>query len=200
MRTLTLVLCLSVAAAVAVAQEKKEDKPAPAPSKPATTAPAPSDPLSAWNKHAYGMIQGVLLRAAEKMPEENYGFKPADTVRSYGQIVAHLADSQYYFCSVALGEPNPAPQVEKTKTAKADLVAALQASSAYCNKAFDGMTDTAGTQTVILFGREGTPKLSVLSVTLMHDMEHYGNLVTYLRMKNLVPPTSEQGPQQLPPK
>src|SRR5271169_2634425 len=106
----------------------------------------PDNPLSTFNKYAYARVKDILLRSAEKMPEENYSFKPIDTVRSYGQIVGHVADSQYYFCSVALGEKNPAPKIEETKTTKADLIAALKESDAYCDKAFEGMTDAAGAQ------------------------------------------------------
>jgi uncharacterized damage-inducible protein DinB len=159
--------------------------------KPAAQSPDKDNPFSAFNKRAYGRIKEILLRSAEKMPEENYSFKPADTVRSYGQIVGHVADAQYLFCSKALVEKSPDVNIEKTKTSKADLIAALKDGFAYCDKAYDGVTDASGAQTVNLFGGD-TPKLSVLSVNLIHNMEHYGNLVTYMRIKGIVPPTSEQ--------
>ena len=100
MKTLLRVvaLCLAAPAVVLLAQDK-----------PATS---PENPLSTWNRAAYARVKGILLKSAEKMPEENYSFKPVDTVRSYGQIVAHVADSQYAFCSIALGEKNPAPDIE----------------------------------------------------------------------------------------
>lgn len=145
-------------------------------------------------------MQDILLRSAEKMPEENYNFKPADSVRTYGQIVGHIADSQYYFCSTATGDKNPGLQIEKTKTSKADLVAALKESIAYCNKAYDGMTDATGMQKVKLFGNTDAPRLGVLEVNVAHDNEHYGNLVTYMRMKNIVPPSSESQSQPAPSK
>ena len=173
-----LLICLLAQAAVAFSQD---------------------NPLSAYNKHVYGGVKNILLRSAEKVPEENYNFKPTDAVRSYGQIVGHLADAQYLFCSIALGEQNPAPKIEQTKTSKADLIAALKEGFAYCDKAYDGMTDASGTQMVKLFGGD-TPKLDVLTVNLMHNMEHYGNLVTYMRLKNIVPPTSEPGSQPQPKK
>lgn len=157
---------------------------------------SPANPYSSFNKIAYQRIQQIILRSAEKMPEENYSFKPVDSVRSYGQILAHVADSQYYFCSTATGEKNPDLKIEKTKTSKADIIAALKDSFTYCDKAYAAMTDGSGTATVKLFGGEDIPKLDVLTVNLMHTMEHYGNLVTYMRMKNIVPPTSEQ---QAPP-
>lgn len=149
------------------------------------------NPLSTFTKRVYGFQKGILIRSAEKMPEENYSFKPADSVRSYGQLIGHLADGQYEFCSVALGEKNPEPNVEKTKTSKADLIAALKTAFAYCDKAYDGMTDAAGSQLVKMFGNE-SPKLGVLNFNNVHNWEHYGNLVTYMRIKGIVPPSSEQ--------
>jgi uncharacterized damage-inducible protein DinB len=180
MRTLTLLVCLL--ATVAVAQ----DNPA---------APSQDNPLSTFNKFTYGNVKDVLLRSADKMPEENYSFKPIDTVRSYGQIVGHVADAQYALCSIVLGEKNPAPKIEQTKTSKAALISALKESFAYCDKAYDGMTDASASQMVKLRGNDA-PKLGVLAFNNMHAMEHYGNLVTYMRMKNIVPPSSEHSSQQ----
>lgn len=148
--------------------------------------------LITFSKFVYTGVKGILLRSAEKMPEENYNFKPTDSVRSYGQIIGHVADAQYLFCSLALGEQNPAPNVEKTKSSKADLIAALKDAFSYCDGAYDGMTDASATQMVQLFGGDA-PKLGVLNVNNMHAVEHYGNLVTYMRLKNIVPPTSEPG-------
>jgi uncharacterized damage-inducible protein DinB len=179
-----LVLCLVVPAGVALAQDK------PAQEKPAVT---PENPLSTWNKIAYARVKGILARSAEKMPEENYSFKPVDTVRSYSQIVGHLADAQYLFCSVALGEKNPGLDIEHTKSSKADLIAALNTAFAYCDKVYDTMTDASAAQTIKLLGNDA-PRLSALIVNNMHNMEHYGNLVTYMRMKGIVPPSSEQPP------
>ena len=172
----SLFLCLLISATVAAAQDN-------------------ANPFSAFNKAAYARLKGIMLASAEKMPEESYSFKPTDAVRSYGQLVGHLADAQYLFCSMAMGEKNPSPGIEKTKTSKADLIAALKEAEAYCDKAYDTMTDASGAQMVKLFGND-TPKLDVLVVNNMHNMEHYGNMVTYMRMKNIVPPTSEQ---QAPP-
>ncbi|HVI08520.1 MAG TPA: DinB family protein, partial [Candidatus Binatia bacterium] len=139
----------------------------------------------------YARTKGILLRSAEKMPEENYSFKPVDTVRSYGQIIGHLADAQYLFCSLASGDKNPDLNIEKTKTSKADLIAALKAGFAYCDKVYDSMTDAASLQMVKFFGHDA-PKHALLQINVGHNMEHYGNLVTYMRIKGIVPPTSEQ--------
>lgn len=185
MRTLvpTLLICLLAPAASALAGEA----PASASSKPAL-----DNPPVPFNKLAYGFVKANLLRSAEKMPEENYGFKPTEAVRSFGQIIGHVADSQYFFCSVARGEKNPGLKIEQTKTSKADLIAALKDSIAYCDKAFDGMTDASASEIVKLMGRD-MPRRDVLTANDMHGMEHYGNLVVYLRIKNIVPPSSEPG-------
>ena len=149
------------------------------------------NPFSAINKRGYERTKGILLRSAEKMPEENYSFKPVDTVRSYGQIIGHLADAQYLFCSTASGDKNPDLKIEKTKTSKADLMAALKDGFAFCDKVYDSMTDAAATQPVKFFGND-VPKFAVLSINIGHNMEHYGNLVSYMRIKGIIPPTSEQ--------
>ena len=138
----------------------------------------------------YNQITGLILRSAEKMPEENYAFKPSPDVRTYAGILGHIADAQYAFCSAAMGEKNPAPGIEKTKTSKADLTAALKEAVGYCQKAYGALSDDSGGQVVKFFGGERS-KLNVLQFNNMHNMEHYGNLVTYLRIKGIVPPSSE---------
>jgi uncharacterized damage-inducible protein DinB len=156
------------------------------------------NPLSAFTKRVYGYQKDILLRSAEKMPEENYSFRPVDTVRTYGQIIGHLADAQYLFCSKVLDEKNPEPKIEQTKTSKEDLIAALKTAFVYCDKAYDGMTDPSGSQIVKMFGTD-TPRLGVLDFNNVHNMEHYGNLVTYMRIKGIVPPSSEQTAPSPPP-
>ncbi len=166
---------------------------------PLVMAAGEENPFSSFNKRAYGQIKTWLTASAEKMPEENYGFRPTDSVRSFGQIIGHLADAQYSFCSAALGDTNPGLDIEKTKTSKADLIAALKDAFAYCDKAYDSITDAAVTQNVKVFGRE-RPKPVVLTANNMHAVEHYGNLVTYLRLKNIVPPSSDTPPAPAPTK
>ena len=187
----TLAICLLAPAAVSLASEGVPASPATSQDRPSTALGSSQDnPLITHQKVIYGGMKKILLRAAESMPEENYGYKPTDTVRSFGQVIGHVADSQYMFCSIVRGEKNPAPSIEKTKTSKADLIAALTDAFAYCDKAYDGMTDAAATQMVKLHGSEA-PKLGVLTVIAVHSVEHYGNLVTYMRMKGIVPPTSD---------
>ena len=195
LRTLLVCFCLLAPAAAAFAQETP-----PAPSRAAFALPK-ENPLTAWNKYMYGQLFNIVLRSADKMPEANYSFKPTDTVRSYGQILGHVADAQYLFCSIAMGEKNPAPKIEQTKTSKADITAALKDAFAYCDGVYAALTDAAGAQTIDITQESGRQtrslRMGLLTLNYGHNNEIYGSMVVYLRMKNLVPPASEpRGPQK----
>jgi uncharacterized damage-inducible protein DinB len=184
------VLMLLTTAAVAQSDAQKAiEKPKAEPAH-AQSANAQDNPLSGFNKFVYGYLKSLLLRTAEKMPEENYNFKPTIFVRSFGQVVQHVADTQYYFCSGALDGKEPAPKIDPSKASKADHIAALKDAFAYCDKAYDGMTDASGAQMVKFMGTD-MPKLGLLNINIIHSVEHYGNLVVYMRLKNVLPPTSE---------
>ncbi len=150
-----------------------------------------SDPLSAGAKSLYAMAKNNVLKSAEEMPESDYSFKPTEGVRTFGQLVGHVADGQYEFCSSVVGDNAQPPEVEKNKTTKADLIAGLKTAFAYCDKAYNGLTDAQAASVVKFFGRD-MAKLSVLNFNTAHTDEHYGNMVTYLRMKGLVPPSSKK--------
>ena len=95
------------------------------------------------------------------------------------------------FCSTVRGEKNPGLKIEQTRKSKAELITSLKEAFAYCDQAYETMTDATGTQMVKL-GRQDMAKLSVLSVNIAHSALHYGNLITYMRLKNIVPPSSER--------
>jgi uncharacterized damage-inducible protein DinB len=137
------------------------------------------------------MIRSLVVRTAEKVPEDLYSFKPTPEVRSLGGVLGHIADGNNLLCGMANGDkPAPNPVNEK-KTTRADLVAALKASYAACDKVFDGTTDANANAPVDFFGQKQT-RLGMLAFTNSHMWEHYGNLVTYMRLKNIVPPSSEK--------
>src|ERR1700738_34524 len=109
---------------------------------------------SAYPKMVQKQVTAWIEHAAEKMPEEEYAFKPDPAVRSFGQILGHVADADYLFCSAALGENSPSREVEKTKTTKAELRSALHDAIAYCNRAYDTLTDASANETVKAFGQD----------------------------------------------
>ena len=149
---------------------------------------------SGYPKMVQKQVTSWIEHVAEKMPEEQYAFKPDPAVRSFGQILGHIADADYLFCSAILGEKSPSPGIKKTKTAKAELTSALHDAFAYCNRAYDTLTDANANETVKAFGQERN-KLGVLWFNASHNLEHYGNLVVYMRMKGIVPPSSDPKPQ-----
>jgi uncharacterized damage-inducible protein DinB len=149
---------------------------------------------SGYPKMVQKQVTAWIERTAEKMPEDQYAFKPNPDVRSFGQVLGHVADANYLFCSTALGEKNPSTGIEKTKTTKAELTAALHDAFAYCGKAYDALTDASANETVKAFGQERN-KLGVMWFNASHNLEHYGNLVVYLRIKGIVPPSSEPKPK-----
>jgi uncharacterized damage-inducible protein DinB len=152
---------------------------------------AQANPLTANAKIQLGALTGFVIRSAEKVPEDLYSFRATPDVRSMGQLFGHIADALFSMCSTAAGSKPPRTGIEKGVTAKPELIAALKEGVSYCNTVFDTMTDQKGTETVpFYFGP--TPRLSVLYFAVTHTYEHYGNLVTYMRLKNIVPPSSEQ--------
>jgi uncharacterized damage-inducible protein DinB len=149
------------------------------------------NPMSKAIQSQYTNAKTNLTKAAEKMPAEAYAFKATEDVRSFAQLVGHVANANYFFCSAAQGEKSPSTaNIEKTVTAKADLVKALNDSFAYCDKAYNGLTDATAPEKM-KFGQSDTARIGILSMNNMHDYEHYGNIVTYMRLKNIVPPSSE---------
>ena len=150
---------------------------------------AQMQPYPTEAKAAYSRVKGFLLAAADKMPEENYGFKASPDVRPFGQLIAHVADTQWMICSTVKGEHKQGDAA--SKTTKADLVAALKASFDYCDSAYGSLDDATIGQKVNLFQREFS-KLSVLFLNTSHDNEMYGTISVYMRLKGLVPPSSEK--------
>lgn len=149
-------------------------------------AQAPNPFLSEL-KQFYNIRKGDLLKAADRMPAEDYGFRPTPEVRTFGQLIAHVADAQMGFCSGAKGQPKRLNAA--AKTSKADLVAALNASFDECDGVFEATTDTAAVQMMKAGDTEHSKYWSLLYATL-HDTEEYGYLAVYLRLKGLIPPST----------
>ena len=176
MRSALLVLAALIASGVAPIQAQDG----------AGSSPAVSTARTLWEP----MI-AYITTAAEELPESTYSFKPTPEVRSFGQLVGHVAGAQYLICAAALGEPpREEDAIEKSKKTKAELVAALKASTQYCGRAY-AQTDKAAQGKTKLFGEERT-RLYALGLNATHDAEHYGNIVTYLRMNGVVPPSSRR--------
>jgi uncharacterized damage-inducible protein DinB len=165
--------------------EEGEDQPESA----AAMAAAPTAVTSSL-MGLHGMTQQSIVATAEMLSDEVYGFQPTEDVRTAGQVLAHIANSQYFFCSTAAGETSPmTDNLEETLEAKADIVAALGESFTYCASVYENMDDVAGAETVSLMGND-MAKSAILAFNSAHNYEHYGNLVTYMRLNGITPPSS----------
>jgi uncharacterized damage-inducible protein DinB len=147
-----------------------------------------ANPLITESKQGYTAIKTNLLKAAEKMPAEAYDFKPVPEIRSFGQLIAHIADAQTRNCTAVKGETKAATAASKTK--KDDLVAALKDSIADCDSAWETVTDASAME-MLKFRTGQRSRLGILIYTTGHNNEEYGYLAVYLRLKGVVPPSSE---------
>jgi uncharacterized damage-inducible protein DinB len=162
---------------------------------PALPRPPSANPISDALRNSWNGVKRDIKESADLMPEANYSFKPTPEVRSFGEILAHVAGASYVFCAAAKGEKTPFAEdyFEKRATTKAAIVKATNDAIAYCDGAFQAVTDTTAGQMVNApFGSGLVPRTHPLVGQIGHDQEHYGNLVTYFRLKGLVPPSSRR--------
>ena len=155
--------------------------------------PPSGNPITEALRDAWNGAKMNVRRSADVMPEAKYSFKPVDSVRTFGQILAHVADSNYFYCARSKGEPPPVPDgtLEKQATTKAAIVKALGESVAYCDAVYAGLTPASAAETVKA-GENQIPRVQPLFGNVSHNVEHYGNLVTYFRMKKMVPPSTKR--------
>jgi uncharacterized damage-inducible protein DinB len=175
MRTMMICTLLAVMAAPAAAQS--------------------ANPVSDSLRGSWNSVKRNIKESAEQMPDADYSFKPTPDVRSFGELLTHVADTSYMFCAAAKGEKSPVGEgsFEKTATTKAAIVKVTNDAIAYCDGAFAAATDaTLGGMVASPFGTGQVPRSNTLIGQVGHDNEHYGNLVTYFRLKNLVPPSSRR--------
>jgi len=141
-------------------------------------------------KSLHDVTRTNIMATARDLDAAMYGFRPTEEVRTTGQILAHIADGQYIFCSAAAGEANPVSTAfEQTATTKDAIVAALEQGFAYCEGVYGRTTDANANRQVQFFAGPSTTA-GVLAFNSAHNYEHYGNLVTYMRLNGIVPPSS----------
>jgi uncharacterized damage-inducible protein DinB len=184
MRVITTCIAASVIAGSAFAQTA----PAAAASQPTAGAVLVRLAQGGWTA-----AKRDIVESADQMPEADYTFKPVDSVRTFGQILAHVADSNYFYCARAKGEAPPVPDgtLEKSATTKAAIVKALGESVAYCDAVYSSLTETSAVE-LVKMGNNMNPRVAPLFNNVAHNSEHYGNLVTYFRIKGMVPPSTKR--------
>jgi uncharacterized damage-inducible protein DinB len=159
--------------------------------------PRPPQTMTMFLQGQYATLKRNLTGAAEKMPAEHFGFKPTPEVRSFAELFAHTIDTQFFFCNVVKGgaSPTAGKNLEKTVTDKAGVVQMVKDGFAYCDDVFASLTDEKLTAMMTIGTAPNTRQAaagSQLTMVVVHGNEHYGNVVTYMRMKGIVPPSSAQ--------
>ena len=198
-KPLTLALSLLLASAPLSAGAQAASKPvstsasksaSSSASKSASKSAPKADPAMIAIRNQWRQVTEFIARSAEQMPEADYAYRPIATVRTFGQLVAHVAGAQASICASALGEKGGAEDaVEKGLMTKAAITTALTESSAICERAYaQGMREAAKPTT--MFG-ESTTRIGAMALNAVHNGEHYGNIITYFRMKGMVPPSSQ---------
>ena len=158
----------------------------------AVGAQAQDNPFSADARQSYALVKDSLLKAADRMPAEDYSFQTTPKVRTFAQMIDHVASAQMLMCQVVAGEKTTDnPKFPAPKTAKADLVASLKASFDYCDPVYASMTDKSAAAQVTWF-RWKMSKLGLLNWNISHDNEMYGIIGAFLRVKGLVSPSSDR--------
>lgn len=163
---------------------------------PAPPGPVPDRRTQTGSAQAtYAGLRGFILRSADKMPADHFGFQPTPDVRSFGQILAHIADANHLLCSpaAAVESANGAvvDKIEKEKLGREAMLARVKESFTVCDNAYAALTD-ANMGDTLKFMTTTRPRLALLWFHISHAYEHYGNLVTYMRLKGIVPPSSEK--------
>jgi len=159
--------------------------------------PRPPQTMTMFLQGQYATLKRNLTGAAEKMPAEHFSFRPTPEVRTFAELFAHTIETQYFFCSTVKGGPDPAAgkALEKTATDKAAIVQIVKDGFAYCDEVFANLTDEAVAGMITLGvppNQRQAARGTQLTMVVVHGNEHYGNMVTYMRIKGIVPPSSAQ--------
>ena len=151
-----------------------------------------SPSMAAVVKAMHATIRRNLADAAQSMPADEYAFKATPQVRSFAQLIGHVVNANFFFCSQAEGKPMPTTQNFEQTTDKAALVKGMNDALAYCDSVYNGTTDASFSQLITMAGaaKKQASRGSVLIFNTTHNNEHYGNIVVYLRLRGKVPPST----------
>jgi hypothetical protein len=154
-------------------------------------APAPAVGPAAEIQAYYNRLKPNVIKAAEKMPDADYQYKPTPDIRTYARIVNHITEAQQHTCSALNGTTFDPKSVPSDTADKATIVAGLKASFDACDKAYGALTDANVAELVGTAPRQRS-RIGMAWGNASHDNEQYAELSTYLRLKNIVPPTAEK--------
>ena len=164
---------------------------------PAAAQQNPPSPFPTYLQGQYANLKKFIMGSAEKMPAEHFSFRPSPDVRTYAELFGHTMQAQFGYCSTVKGVANPTAgkELEKIVTDKAGVIQMVKDAFEYCDEPFAKLTNENALEMITA----GTPpyqrqiaRANQLTMLVVHGNEHYGNLVTYMRIKGIVPPSSSQ--------
>jgi len=153
-------------------------------------SPAPTTGPASEVLRSYSTLKPNVIKAAEKMPDADFQFKPTEDIRTFARVVNHITEAQFRTCGTLNGSKDIAKPPADTAD-KATIVAALRASYDECDKAYMALTDSNITE-IITLGQNKRSRIGMAWGNVSHDNEQYAELSTYLRLKGIAPPTSEK--------
>ena len=183
MRRIVLTLAVAAFPSMALAQQPATQPPAP--------PPCTENCMAKEAQGNYSRVKANILKSADKMPAEDYSFKPTPDIRTFARVVNHVTEAQMHVCGAIDGIKPDSYTVPPETADKATIVAALNASFAECDKAYAATTD-ANMTVVVDAGFSKRSRLGLLWGNVAHDNEQYATLALYMRLKGLVPPSSEK--------
>jgi uncharacterized damage-inducible protein DinB len=161
--------------------------------------PRPPQTFATYLQGQYATLKRNITGSVDKMPAEHFSFKPVPEVMSYAEMLTHIVETQYGYCSTVKGATNPGASLNFKVTDKVAVGQLVKDSFAYCDDAFAAVTNENALE---MLTRGSAPnqrqlaRVNQLTQLIVHGNEHYGNLVTYMRIKGIVPPSSTPTSQQ----
>ena len=138
---------------------------------------------------AYNQTKTVIIGAAESMPADKFSFKATPEIRTYAQMFTHVAQVQMSICGLIGGAPAGPRTPESTASSKEDVVALIKKSFDVCDAAYNSVTE-ANAMEVSGSGFFRGTKLGNMWRNVAHNNEMYGQMVIYLRLNGIVPPST----------
>lgn len=155
--------------------------------------PRPPQTFAGYLQGQYATLKRNITGSADAMPAEHFSFKPVPEVMSYANLLTHIVELQYYYCSLVKGTPDPGASLNFKVTDKAAVAQLVKDSFVYCDDVFAAVTDENALELLTRGSSSNQRQMAraiQLTQAVVHGNEHYGNLVTYMRMKGIVPPSS----------
>ncbi|MBI2816714.1 MAG: DinB family protein [Acidobacteria bacterium] len=138
-------------------------------------------------KAQWEITRGLVVGMVEAVPESKWGYKPTPEVRSFREQFTHLISENFYYMSMVADDKAPDRAKLEALTNRDEIIKTLKDSYDYGAKALSALTDQKATEMITIRGQQ-VPRWTAALYNLTDNMDHYGNLVVYVRLNGMVPP------------